>query len=255
MKLSQKTIEAGDLVSVVEYSRPLPTDTKKQRTAKHQVTTEAQKKINSTFASHKLAFLLAANFRPRIDFFVTLTYEGQAPTRRNDARKIFAAFIRKLRTQRRARGTILKYAYCIESLHGDGRYHHHMVINSTDSKQDFEDIKTLWESGYAKITFLFDEDHKEDTWFSVAKYLVKERPETGKDETPVGSRIFSCSRNLYRPKPKYRIIDEKERAVMPPDATPIEDGPGNGSHVVIVNGIQITLRWLTYQRRSHYWQC
>lgn len=255
MKLSQKTIEAGDLVSIVEYSRPLPKDTPKQRTAKHQVTTEAQKVINSKLATRKLAFLLAANFRPRIDYFVTLTYEGQAPTARDEAKKIFAAFMRKLRTQRRARGNDLKYAYCIECRHGDGRYHHHMVLNATDPKRDFEDLASLWDSGYAKVTFLFDDAHKDDTWFSVARYIVKERPETGKDETPVGSRIFSCSRNLYRPKPVYRIIDEKDRAVMPADAVPIEDGAGNGSRTVIVEGISITIRWLTYQRRPHHYQC
>ena len=47
MKLTQKTIEAGDLVVVVEYSRPLPHDTKKQRTEKHKATTEAQKKLGT----------------------------------------------------------------------------------------------------------------------------------------------------------------------------------------------------------------
>ena len=60
MKLTQKTIEAGDLVVVVEYSRPLPHDTKKQRTEKHKATTEAQKKLNNKTAKGKCALLLAA---------------------------------------------------------------------------------------------------------------------------------------------------------------------------------------------------
>ena len=251
MKLSQKTIEAGDLVSIVEYSRPLPRDTKKQRTSKHQVTKEAQKRLNNKSAKGNCAFLLAANFRPGTDLFVTLTYEGETPAGRKEALKKLYAFLRKLRKTRQRRGYDLKYVSASEHLHGDGRPHHHLVINATDIKQDLEDIKTLWESGQIKLTRLFDKDHQHETWFSVAEYLTKERPIDGKDLTPVGSRIFSCSRNLYRPKPEYRIIDEKDRAFLPPGAEPIEDG----SRTVIVDGIPIVIRWLTYQRRPHYRQC
>ena len=252
MKLTQKTIEAGDLVVVVEYSRPLPHDTKKQRTEKHKATTEAQKKLNNKTAKGKCALLLAANFKPRKDYFITLTYDAETPSTRKEALKNLSAFLRKLRTTRRRRGDVLKYVSASEHLHGDGRPHHHLVMNSTSNpKQDLEDLLSLWEFGHVDVSFLFDKAHKNKTWFDVGAYLTKERPIDGKDVTPVGSRVFSCSRNLVRPKPAYRIIDETERAVMPAGADPIEDH----TNTSIVDGITVLVRWLIYQRRPHRRQC
>lgn len=252
MKLTQKTIEAGDLVVVVEYSRPLPHDTKKQRTEKHKATTEAQKKLNNKTAKGKCALLLAANFKPRKDYFITLTYDAETPSTRKEALKNLSAFLRKLRTTRRRRGDVLKYVSASEHLHGDGRPHHHLVMNSTGNpKQDLEDLLSLWEFGHVDVSFLFDKAHKNKTWFDVGAYLTKERPIDGKDVTPVGSRVFSCSRNLVRPKPAYRIIDETERAVMPAGADPIEDH----TNTSIVDGITVLVRWLIYQRRPHRRQC
>lgn len=249
MKLNQKTLRAGNLVSVVEYSRPLPKDSPRQRAEKHRATTDAQRRLNNKTLKGKLAFLLAANFLPGKDYFITLTYAaGQEPKDRTTAKKNEQAFIRKLRKQRRQRGLTTKYISTVESRHDDGRYHHHMVINSTDIKRDVEDLLSLWTFGSVDIRILFDKTHRKSNWLSVARYLTKERPEDGPDLTPVGARVFSCSRNLYRPKPEYRIIDDAERAELPPGAEMID----GDRHEKIVDGVTIEVRALMYITKTCY---
>lgn len=253
MVLIQRILEAGDLVSITERSKPLPRDTKRQRAEKHRMTCEAQKRLNNKTAMGKCAFLLAANFMPYHDYFVTLTYsEESQPKNREEARKCEKAFFRKLRTVRRKRGHSLKYVSATEGKHGDKRFHHHVIINATAFEKDLEDIKTLWNMyGHADIRTLFDKAHRRSTWFSVARYLTKERPEDGQDITPVGARVYTCSKNLIHPKPTYRIINENEHAELPQGAELI-DGLPQGEIQTIVDGIPIKLRYLTYQRRPHY---
>lgn len=249
MKINQKTLKAGNLVSIVEYSRPLPTDNTRQRAEKHRATVEAQRRLNNKSLKGKVAFLLAANFRPGTDYFITLTYaDGNDPHDRSTAKKNEQSFIRKLRKQRQRRGCTTRYISTIESRHGEGRYHHHMIINSTNTKNDVEDIISLWALGYVDIRILFDKTHRKSNWVSVARYITKERPEDGPDLTPVGARVFSCSRNLYRPKPEYRIIDTRDRAEIPEAAEIIDLRVQS----ITVDGVDIGVRSLLYLTKSCY---
>ncbi len=200
MKIYRKTITAGKLVLIVEYTRPGPNDSKKERAAKRALTTAAQKKLNFKNACRKLEFKLAANFKPGADYFVTLTYENNSlPYSRRAAVKDNCGFIRRLRDQRRKRGQVLKWISATEEKHGDGRLHHHLIINAADPSIDIDEIKSLWPYGHVKVTRLFDREHKTETWASIARYLTKERPDAGADPTPVGWQIYRCSRNLVNP--------------------------------------------------------
>lgn len=249
--INRKTIKAGDLVQVVEYSRQLPRDTKRQRAAKNRASSEAQKRLNNKTAKGKLAFLLAANFTPRKDYFVTLTYSDSAlPDSRRDAIEDRKEFLRVLRQQRKRRGESLKWVGAIENKHGAARWHHHLSISAADPALDLDELQSLWPYGNVHVSALFDQAHKDDTWFDLARYLTKERPEDGDDETPVGSRVFSCSRGLDHPQPHFEIVDSSERAELPKDAKTI-DGLPQGDVTTTVDGIPIVIRYLTYQIRCH----
>lgn len=204
MKKRRKTIIAGSLVKVVEYTPPMPRDTKQQRAAKSKATTAAQKRLNYRTAQGNLETKLAANFS-RNDYFLTFTYEpGLEPRSRKEANEHKQQYLRKLRGQRARRGQPLKWVFAVENKHGAGRYHLHAVINAADPHVDLDELRSLWPYGHVDASRLFDTEHKFNTWLDIARYMTKERPEDGKDTTPVGAQIYSCSRNLTPP----RIITE-----------------------------------------------
>lgn len=222
MKKRRKTIYAGFLVKVVEYTPPMPRDTPQQRAAKHKATTAAQKRLNYRTAQGKLEVKLAANFTGR-DYFCTFTYEpGQEPHSRKEANQHKAQYVRRVRAQRRKRGQDIRWIFSVENKHGEGRYHLHAVISSADPHLDLDELRSLWPYGHVEISRLFDSDHKFNTWLDVARYMTKERPEDGKDCTPVGAQIYSCSRNLTPPRIETEWIEDSAPLDMPPGAFVIE---------------------------------
>ena len=222
MKKRRKTIYAGSLVKVVEYTPPMPRDTSKQRAAKHKATTAAQKRLNYRTAQGRLEVKLAANFSRR-DYFVTFTYgPDKEPRSRKEVNHHKAQFVRQVRTQRRRRGQEIKWVFAPEHKHGDGRWHLHAVISVANSRLDFDELRSLWPYGNVEISRLFDSKHKFNTWLDVARYMTKERPEEGKDSTPVGAQIYSCSRNLEPPKIVTEWIDDGAPLDVPPGAFILE---------------------------------
>ena len=226
MKRKRKTVIAGALVKVVEYTPQLPRDTGSIRSARRKATAAAQKALNHKTAQGRLEEKLAANFSNR-DYFAVLTYRpGEEPATRKEAKKQRAEFIRKLRTVRRRRGQTLRWIIAIENKHGDSRYHCHAVISSTGRNSDKEEIASLWEHGNVFIKRLFDEDHDcgEDfnSWLQIARYMTKERPEDGPDTTPNGAQLYSCSRNLSSPKTETGWIENSAPLDAPPGAIVLE---------------------------------
>lgn len=222
MKKRRKTIIAGLLVKVVEYTPPMPRDTPRQRAAKHKATTLAQRRLNFRTAQGRLEALLAANFTWN-DYFVTLTYEpGKEPKNRAEAKRHKREYLRRIRAQRKRRGQALKWICSIENKHGDGRFHLHAVISAADAARDLDELRSLWPYGHVDVRKLFDKDHRADTWLDIARYMTKERPEDGKDETPVGAQIYSCSRNLAKPTVRTEWIDEDATLDLPAEAFVLE---------------------------------
>ena len=240
MKKRRRTATAGDLVKVVDYTPPAPRDTKQQRAAKHKTTTAAQKIINTKLAQGRLEMKLAANFGSK-DYFVTFTYEGENPDR-NTVKKNKNAFIRQLRTIRRTRNQVFKWIFCIEHKHGDGRYHLHAVINSVNKKLDFDEIRSLWPHGHVEITRLFDSKHAFCEWLDIARYMTKERPEEGKDETPVGAQVYTCSRNLEKPTIETEWIDENVPFDVPAGADVLEER----NELNYIDGIPVKFAYVKY---------
>lgn len=214
MKKRRKTIYAGTLVKVVEYTPPMPRDNPTQRQAKHKTTTAAQRALNYRTAQGRLEDKLACNFG-RNDYFITLTYrDGAEPRNRKEANRNKTQYLRRLHAQRKKRGDALKWVCAIENKHGKGRWHLHMIINSSGPR-DLEEIISLWPFGHVAVSRLYDADHHATTWLDIARYLTKERPEDGHDDTPVGAQIYSCSRNLAKPHVVTEWVADSSKISIP----------------------------------------
>ena len=194
------TTRAGEVTYKVGYVPVNRWDRPRHRALKSKASTEAQKRLNFRHAFEKLTLLLAANFRRGTDYVCTLTFApGTEPLTRKEVKAFWTKFVRQLRDSRRRRGLLLLWVCCIECKHGAGRWHIHAVINAADLN-DLDEIAGLWSYGHVKITRLFEGKYKENTWQDLAAYMCKERPTEGKDTTPVGSRVYSCSRGLKQPE-------------------------------------------------------
>ena len=125
-----------------------------------------------------------------------------------------------------------------EHKHGEGRYHHHVVINSTGD--DYDIILKLWGQGEIDIKPLRVDSEK--NYGSLAAYMCKERPEKA------GQRCWSYTRNAKKPEMEtFRVDDDTQ--LQPPKGS-----------VVIKEASEKTMygsyKWLkylvpqSYKRRS-----
>lgn len=204
----KKVRQAGDLVEAVIYTPPEPHDGFRERRAKSRMTAEAVRAMNDRSARRKLEFYIAGNFCPE-DLFLTLTYrDGDLPQNRAEARKKLGKFFRALREHRRRQGAELKYIYVTENKHGAGRFHHHIVINSTE--RDIEAVRSLWAYGDVCDIEYIGSREAED-W---AGYMTKE----GVEGRPVGAQLWTASRNLKKPVERSTFVPNDETLTLPPGA-------------------------------------
>ncbi len=222
MKRRRKTIIAGNLVKVIDSSIRLPQDSPKAQKRKKEANREAKKAANHRTAQGHLEEILACNFSNR-DYFVTLTYrKGEEPKNRREAKKHKAQYIRRLRNARRRRGQPLCWIWSIECKHGEGRYHHHATVNAIGFREDIEELESLWPFGNVRVRKLFDAEHDQgetiNEWIDIAQYMTKERPEEGKDTTPNGWQVYSCSRGMKKPIVKSEFVEAGTLVNIPPGA-------------------------------------
>ena len=207
----KKVIVAGPLVVECIYPAPNPRDSVRARQGKKALSSEAQRRMNLKYAWQKLELLIAANFGVK-DLWITFTYDdAHLPSSRKEANAIMKAFLRKLRAARLANGGLaFQYIYVTEHKHGDGRWHHHVLINATG--EDFELIRKLWIQGGVEIKPIrIDKDKNFET---LARYMCKEQRDK------VGLRLWSGSRNLKKPEREcWRVPDDTPLA--PPTSSPL----------------------------------
>lgn len=189
MAKCKKTIIAGRIRKTAIYTAPEPRDGPRTRAAKSRATSAAQKHMNDKTARGRLELLLACNFSGR-DLFLTLTYSPEhLPATRAEAVKRVRRFLTALRKVRRKRGAHLRYIYTTEGKHGEGRLHHHIMLNAT--RRDIEEIRSLWP--YGDVVDIEPVGCREfDQW---AAYMTKESVEG----RPVGAQMWTCSKGLSRP--------------------------------------------------------
>lgn len=204
----KKIVVAGPLVMETVYPRINSTDSSKVRGAKRKLSSEAQQRMNMKYSYQKLEFLLAANFSPG-DLVCTFTYTDDAlPAARKEAEGKLKYFRAKLSAARKKRKHELRMVWSTEHKHGDGRWHHHCVINSTGS--DLEELKRLWTNGHVEVRPLkLDRDL---SYEGLARYMAKE------DREKLGQRSWSYTRTCKQPEVETFIV---------PDDTPLQAPKGS----------------------------
>ena len=120
----QKIYRCRKTVWVEKYQRRVYAKGEK-RSERKAPTPEQKKKENDLQAKRLLARKLEANFGED-DYFVTLTYKGDAPNQ-EEAKRRLDKFIRGMREDYRKLGSELKYIVVTEWQ--GKRIHHHIVMN------------------------------------------------------------------------------------------------------------------------------
>ena len=212
----KKIIVAGPLVIETVYPAPNPRDNAGVRAGKKHLSSEAQQRMNLKYAWQKLELEIAANFGIN-DLFVCFTYEDKfLPKSRKQANSRMQAFWKKLRAARKVLAHELRYLYVTEHKHGDGRWHHHALINSTG--EDYDTIRSLW--GQGNVEFKQIRVDREKNYLTLAKYLCKEQRDK------VGQRLWSGSRNLKKPEKEcFRVPNDTP--LTPPRTAAVLDDTGD----------------------------
>lgn len=212
---TKKIIVAGALVREGIYSRAGGRESPRIRAAKRKVSTEAQQRINARYSWEKLELMLAANYVPG-DLVITLTYDDEhLPKERAGAVARLKWFRYELRRERQKRGEDLRMIWTTEHKLGEGRWHHHCVINATDG-QDFGEIARLWPWG-SNIEIRRLQVDKEKTYESLARYMTKEARERP------GLRSWSYTRNCRKPEIETFPVPDDTRIEVPEGATILEE--------------------------------
>lgn len=206
---SKKLITAGRLVLEVIYPRGSRADGPDLRAAKRRMSSEAQQRLNRKYSYQKLELLAAANFGGG-DLYATLTYDDRRlPATRAKAIADLKEFRRRLRQARAKDGRPLRMIWASESRHGEGRWHHHCLINAS-SRRDIDEIRALWTAGGVDVRKIrIDKDH---SYAAIAHYLSKEPRERH------GLRVWSCTRSCRRPTVEVFAVDDDEQLQPPKGA-------------------------------------
>ncbi len=213
MAKRKKIIVAGALVLEAVYPAVNSRDKAGVRAGKRKISSEAQKRMNAIYSYQKLELLLAANFVPG-DIVCTLTYDDRhLPASRKAAEAKLKYFRQKLAATRKQRGATLVMFWNSEHRHGDGRWHHHCILNSTGD--DFAEILKLWGQGEIEFTPLRVD--REKNYATLARYMAKEGRER------VGQRSWSYTRNARKPEVETYLVPNDEKLKPPRTAIVFED--------------------------------
>lgn len=217
---TKKIIVAGSLVVEAIYPRITTKDGPAARAAKSKASSEAQKRMNRIYSYQKLELLIAANFRPG-DLLPVFTYaEEYLPASRKEASDRLKAWRRKFSAARILGGQELKMIWNTEHKHGEGRWHHHSVVNACGD--DFELIQKLWPWGRVEIRELkIDKDH---SYEGLARYMAKE----GGDK--IGQRSWSYTRNLQQPEVETFRVEENTTVRVPKGGISLLDQRGKDQY-------------------------
>ena len=197
------------------YSRAAGREAPRIRAAKRRASTEAQQRINARYSWEKLELMLAANFVPG-DLVITQTYdEENLPEDRAGAQAKLKKFRKELTAARAERGEDMRMIWATEHKLGEGRWHHHCVVNATTGS-DYAEILRLWPWG-SNIEIRPLIVGKEKNYESLARYMTKEAREKP------GLRSWSCTRNCRRPEVETFPVPDDETIDVPEGSTVLEE--------------------------------
>lgn len=152
---------------------------------------------------------------------VVLTYsEDYKVTFRKDASKRLELFRRRMNKRRKDRGQSFVCVWNIERKHGDARYHHHMVINSTGA--DIDDLREAWPYGGVFIEPLRVDADK--NYATQARYMCKEDPDY------LGQHRWGCTKNCKKPERETYLVSDDTLIEVPPGSIVLEDVAWNNQY-------------------------
>lgn len=226
MAKTKKIIVAGSLVVEGIYPRTGRADSDRARSEKKKLSSAAQQRMNQIYSAQKLELMLAANFVPG-DCVALLTYDVEhLPLDRKSAEGKLKHFRSKFSALRKASKNDLRMIWNTEGKHGDTRFHHHIVFNSTGN--DLENLQRLWTYGNVELRPLRLD--KEKNYASLSRYMCKETREKP------GLRSWSYSRNCYHPEVETFAVPDDTTIQAPKGSMILEErSEGNqyGSYKVV----------------------
>ena len=205
---------AGPLVKECRALRPRfgPDDTATDRKEKEQL----RRRQYGTFERRqvdRLELRLALlGFRGTMH---TLTFDSEhLPQRFDGVRLALAAFFRRSQRWRAGLGKDPRfdYLYAIEGLHGERRYHVHLVTD--DSQLAPAEVAYLWRQGMVDNEPVL---MAKGGYRRLAEYLNKER--TDGHVIPIGRHPWSCSRSLLAKLPAPEKWKDTDGGILVPDDT------------------------------------
>ena len=226
-------------------SRVQKSDSPKTRHEKKELSSQAQQYLNNKLSSFNLELDLACNYIPG-DLILTLTYDDEhLPFRRQQCFSSMKYFRKKLAEEYKKRGAKLVMHSNIEHKHGDGRWHHHAVINAVDI--EYQTIVDLWGRGSIKFQRLLlgkhkdpqnPKDIKEYSYAGLAVYMTKERPDKP------SQRCWTCTRTAKHPTIETALVDANTTLNPPPGSQLLDSDKkkkANGGRLEYIKYINATL--------------
>ncbi len=166
-----------------------------------KATREAVALYNRQLAIDKLARIIAENFIPLEDLFITLTYERHnRPSDYDTAVKQRERFITQLKKEYAKYGVEFK-AVKATAVGERGAIHHHLIINKAVPQRV---IYELWEQVIHSSIAARPPDvralYSSGEYSSLAAYFVDQFSKGESIEGMKNKRRYSCTRNLKKPK-------------------------------------------------------
>lgn len=184
---------AGPLVKECRYQRPIlrPGDIPSVRREKNRILEQVKRSCFRRTPVDRLELMLAL-FGWRASVYCLTFDPDHLPNSFRDVRQVWRSFLRGLRRWRKAP---FDYVYVIEGLHGDHRYHIHLVLRDEDFSP--AEVRFLWPGG------LVDDEplllSSTDSFRRTARYFCKERSDG--IILPIGVRTWVASQSLYQKLP------------------------------------------------------
>ena len=194
-----RTTWAGDRLEAEVFPIYGRSEAAALRAAKHNVTRDAQQRVNDRRAERRLTLLAETNFS-REDYYLTLTYATE-PTEKRAGKDLVNFFNRVRRLREKKHLPPLKYIYAMGGGEEDDekQIHFHMLINGGLPR---EDLEACWRktpgAGRANTKQIQPDENGLE---GVCKYLFRQHKDRTKGREPGEIiRRWNASRNLKQPK-------------------------------------------------------
>lgn len=225
MAKTLKRIDAGGIQIAALYNRCSGREAPRERQAKRQASSAAQRRMNQIYSYQQLELRLALNFpTPGSGLWVTLTYDdAHMPGSRKEAQLRFKYFLQKLRRARKEAELPEPVVFWTPEVltSESGRWHHHAVLDSTG--RDYDLIRACWIYGsdieirklgvpepgrQPPAWYGQDADEPGNYYKAVARYMTKELRECQEYDVRPGLHGWSCTRNARKPEVETTTVPD-----------------------------------------------